>query len=95
MIEVKSQDKNEILPESPNLAPTITATNGGMIMASRDKIPASKFGSRCSVPKPIRAVSGVFIIGENRVDTTNSISSSGNPGATKIETTRKTAFNPK
>jgi len=40
-------------------------------------------------------VSGVFIIGENRVDTTNSISPSGNPGATKIETTRKIAFNPK
>jgi len=36
----------------------------------------------------------VFEIGENRVDTTNRISSSGNPGAKKIVMTRKTAFNP-
>ena len=64
-------------------------------MASADKIPTSKLGARCNVPKPIRAVSGVYVIGENRVDIINNISSSGNPGATKIETTRKIAFNPK
>jgi len=87
------------LPLSPNLAPTITATNGGTRIASIDKSAVSaviKSGARCSVPKPTRAVCGAFEIGENRVDTTNRISSSGNPGAgvMKIAMTRKTAFNP-
>lgn len=85
------------MPLSPNLAPTITATNGGTRIASIDKSAVSaviKSGARCSVPKPIRAVCGAFEIGENRVDTTNRISSSGNPGAKKIAMTRKTAFNP-
>ncbi len=96
---VKSQDKKDILPLSPNLAPTITATNGGTRIASIDKSAVSaviKSGARCSIPKPIRAYSGVFIIGENSLDTTKRISSSGNPGAgvMKIATTRKTAFNP-
>lgn len=45
-IEVTSQDKKEILPESPNLVPKITATNGGIIMTNADKIPASTFGAR-------------------------------------------------
>ncbi|NVM17478.1 MAG: hypothetical protein HWN80_07165 [Candidatus Lokiarchaeota archaeon] len=45
----------------------------------------------------IKVVSEVLIIGENRVDITKNISSSGNLGAgiIKIETTRKTAFNPR
>ena len=42
----------------------------------------------------IKEVPGVLIIGENRVDTTKQISLSGNAGDIKIETTRKTAFNP-
>ena len=48
----------------------ITATNGGIIIASSDKIATSKFGARCSIPKPSRVVSGAFIIGENKVDIT-------------------------
>jgi hypothetical protein len=85
------------LPVSPSLAPTITATNGGIISANIDKSAISKLGARCRKAKPKKDVSGELIIGENRVDTTKRISSSGNPGGgvIKIETTRKTAFNPK
>ena len=42
MTAVKNQDKKDILPESPNLAPTITAINEGTINArKRTKIPRS------------------------------------------------------
>jgi hypothetical protein len=78
---------------SPNLAPTIIATNGGTNNARNDRnITTSK--AVISVPIVIKVVPGVVAIGENKVDTTKRISLSGNPGDMKIETTRKTAFNP-
>ena len=43
---VKNQDKNDILPESPILAPIITATKGGIIIASNENIPIIKSGAK-------------------------------------------------
>ena len=71
----------------------IIATNGGTINARNDRN-AVKSKAAIRVITPINVVPGVLRIGENRVDTTKKISSSGNAGETKIETTRKTAFNP-
>jgi len=95
MTAVKNQAKKDILPESPNLAPMIAATNGGIITDSNDRS-ITKLNIENSRIADIKVIPGVPIIGENRVETTKRISSSGNPGgAIKIDTTRKTAFNPR
>ena len=91
---VPNQDKKDILPVSPNLAPMITATNGGINNARNDRN-ATKSNAVIRAPTIIKVVPGVVKIGENRVDTTKRISLRGNPGEMKIETTRKRAFNPK
>lgn len=90
--EVKNQEKKEILPLSPNLAPTITAPNGGTITARNDNN-TNKSNAAIRVIATIKVLPGVFIIGENREAIIKKISLSGN-GDIKIETTRKTAFNP-
>ena len=95
MTAVKNQAKKDILPESPNLAPIIAATNGGIIIA-RSVRSSTKLNSGISIINDKKVVPGGDIIGENSLDTTKGMSSSGNPGAgvIKIATTRKTAFNP-
>jgi len=70
----------------------ITANNGGIINARNDRY-TIKSNDVIRSPIAIRINSGVLIIGENRIDTTKKMSSIGN-GEIKIETTRKTAFNP-
>jgi len=72
----------------------IAATNGGRINAINDRS-STRLNIENSRRIEVRATPGVPTIGENRVDTIKTMSSSGNPGAIKIETTRKTAFNPR
>ncbi len=71
----------------------ITVTNGGTNNDRNDRN-ANKLKVVNRAPAAIKVVPGVIIIGENKVDITKRISLSGNPGDMKIETTRKTAFNP-
>jgi hypothetical protein len=74
----------------------IAATIGGIINAKNDRS-STKLNAGPGRIGDIKVIPGGFIIGENRVETTKRMSSSGNPGAgvIKIATTRKTAFNPR
>lgn len=90
---VKNQDKKDILPVSPNLAPTITATKGGTINTKKEKNPF-KVNPDIKTTSNVKAVPGVLIIGENRAETTKIISSSGIKAVKKTEMATKPAFNP-
>jgi len=93
MTAVKNQDKKDILPESPILAPIITATNVGTKIASIDISAIIESGTRCRVMKPNKKFPGRFIVAANKIDTTKKISLR-NAGDIRIAMTRKTAFIP-